>query len=381
MKELEDKIMDRLEGYESRLPEGDFAKFKSLLDRTSGAAPEHNAAYLAWLLPAAVAAGLALFFILRPAPGLDTVQVIDNRTLTAQAPEPITVDSSFDAVAAGTKPSSVQKAQHHYGRTANGEAAQDCSETVIMAEEQPAEAVSLEVESSGNDAVSSSLTNNDSGSSAFIPTGTKIEKKPVNIKVGAATAGVIGGSGAIALAGLLQPAHTTSPVGTSDINGPRNNAPGKKTSTHRMPLRAGLSLRIPVNGRWSLTTGVDYSWYSSKISSKQQNAHYIGIPVRADYSITRNSWLDVYVGAGVSTDFCVAAFNDGCRTAKDGIGFSLTGVGGVLFSISGNSGLFLEPAFSWNIPSGSRVLDTYKSEHPCMLSVSTGLRVSLPSGK
>lgn len=376
MKELEDKIKDRLEGYESRLPESDLAEFKSLLDKASSTSTGHNATYLAWLLPAATAAGLALFFILRPAPGPDPVQVIDGGAMTAQAADPITVDKNYDASAAETKPSAVQPVQNLYCRAANREEVQDRSETVIIAEEQPVEADSPGVESSGNNTNTGSSADNDSVPSAFVPTGITENRKPVGMNVGAATAGVVGGSGAIALAGLLQPVHTTSPVGT--IDDPRINAPDEKTATHRMPLRAGLSLRIPVNERWSLTTGVDYSLYSSKIGYKQQNAHYLGIPVRADYSITRNKWLDVYVGAGVSTDFCVAASVDGCKTAKDGIGMALNGAGGVLFSISDHFGLFLEPTFSWNIPSDNRVLDTYKSEHPCMLSVATGLRVSFP---
>ena len=376
MKELEDKIKDRLEGYESRLPESDLAEFKSLLDKASSTSTGHNAAYLAWLLPAATAAGLALFFILRPAPGPDPVQVIDGGAMTAQAADPITVDKNYDASAAETKPSAVQTVQHLYSRVADREEVQDRSETVQTTEEQPVEADSCGVESSGNNTNTGSSADNDSVPSAFVPTGITENRKPVGMNVGAATAGVVGGSGAIALAGLLQPVHTTPPVGT--IDNPRINAPDEKTATHRMPLRAGLSLRIPVNERWSLTTGVDYSLYSSKIGYKQQNAHYLGIPVRADYSITRNKWLDVYVGAGVSTDFCVAASVDGCKTAKDGIGIALNGAGGVLFSISDNFGLFLEPTFSWNIPSDKRVLDTYKSEHPCMFSVATGLRVSFP---
>lgn len=376
MKELEDKIKDRLEGYESRLPESDLAEFKSLLDKASSTSTGHNAAYLAWLLPAATAAGLALFFILRPAPGPDPVQVIDGGAMTAQVADPITVDKNYDASATEPNPSAVQTVQHLYSRVADREEVQDRSETVQTTEEQPVEADSPGVESSGNNTNTGSSADNDSVPSAFVPTGITENRKPVGMNVGAATAGVVGGSGAIALAGLLQPVHTTSPVGT--IDDPRINAPDEKTATHQMPLRAGLSLRIPVNERWSLTTGVDYSLYSSKIGYKQQNAHYLGIPVRADYSITRNKWLDVYVGAGVSTDFCVAASVDGCKTAKDGIGMALNGAGGVLFSISDNFGLFLEPTFSWNIPSDKRVLDTYKSEHPCMLSVATGLRVSFP---
>ncbi|MCQ2115086.1 MAG: hypothetical protein MJZ07_02665, partial [Bacteroidales bacterium] len=88
-------------------------------------------------------------------------------------------------------------------------------------------------------------------------------------------------------------------------------------------------------------------------------------------------WMDVYVGAGGSADFCVAAFDAGQKIAKDGVGFSLIGAGGIQFNISKNLGLFLDPTFSWNIPSDNRKLDTYRSDHPFMFTVSTGLRVTV----
>ena len=153
-----------------------------------------------------------------------------------------------------------------------------------------------------------------------------------------------------------------------------------------MPLRAGLSLCIPFTERWSLTTGLDYSWYASNLEYSlsgvhRQNAHYLGIPLRADFTIARNRWMDVYVGAGGSVDFCVAAFDAGQKIAKDGVKFSLIGAGGIQFNINKNLGLFLDPTFSWNIPSDNKKFDTYRSEHPFMFTVSTGLRVTIPARK
>ena len=395
MKQLEDKIKDRLEGFESSLPEGDLAEFRTLLDDAAGAGMKRKSAYLAWMTPAAVAAVLALFFILRPTPGIEPIQVIDNGAMVAQVIEPVAIDDSTDVVAVESKPASTRKVQQHHSRAVNNEEYVDNTEKENIAEEASVEIATPEADSNDSKTVSDTPANN-GGSSPFVPSSISDDKKAVSIKVGPAAAGVLGGSGAIALASLL-PSMLNSNVTpntsqSSSVVGPGGTViepgPDERTgdNTHHMPLRAGLSIRVPFNERWSLTSGVDYSWYSSTIGysvtgGHKQDAHYIGIPVRAEFTIARNRWLDVYVGAGASADFCVAAFEAGQKIAKDGVGFTLIGAGGIQFNITDNLGIFLDPTLSWNIPSNNRVLDTYKSAHPFMFSVSSGLRVTVPALK
>ena len=387
MKQLEDKIKERLEGFESSLPEGDLAEFRTLLDDASGAGTKRKAAYFAWMAPAAVAAGLALFFILRPAPEIEPIQVTDNGTMVAQAVEPVTVEKNTDVDAVESKPAVTRKVQQHHRRAVNNEEPLNNTEKENIAEETSVEVTTPEADSNDSKTVSETPANN-GGSSPFVPLSISDDKKAVSIKVGPAAAGVLGGSGAIALACLLPSMQNGNSGHNTSQSDAGNDGVGKLTDektgndTHRMPLRAGLSLRAPFNERWSLTTGVDYSWYSSTIGysvtgGHKQDAHYIGIPVRADFTIARNRWLDVYVGAGASADFCVAAFEAGQKIAKDGLGFSLIGVGGIQFNITDNLGIFLDPTFSWNIPSDSRVLDTYRSEHPFMFSLSSGIRINI----
>ena len=387
MKQLEDKIKERLEGFESSLPEGDLAEFRTLLDDAADAGAKRKSAYLAWMTPAAVAAGLALFFILRPAPEIEPIQVTDNGTMVAQAVEPVTVEKNTDVDAVESKPAVTRKVQQHHSRAVNNEEPLNNTEKENIAEETSVEVTTPEADSNDSKTVSETSANN-GGSSPFVPLSISDEKKAVSIKVGPAAAGVLGGSGAIALASLLPSMLNDNAGHTTPQSDAGNDGVGKLTDektgndTHHMPLRAGLSLRVPFNDRWSLTTGVDYSWYSSTIGysvsgGHKQDAHYIGIPVRADFTIARNRWLDVYVGAGASADFCVAAFEAGQKIAKDGLGFSLIGVGGIQFNITDNLGIFLDPTFSWNIPSDSRVLDTYRSEHPFMFSLSSGIRINI----
>ena len=408
MKQLEDRIKDRLEGYESRLPEGDLAEFKALLEASAPAGHKRSPAYLSWLAPVAVAAGLALFFILRQDPQSDMIQVVDGSSLVADVLETspveaidLTVEEPADEVAtvhdnpSGARmvkqpaPVRVVDADPKSEDTASD--VSDKNESEQVRNDRQTSVTEHKKDETPKD--ESPSLDSSAGHSPFVPAVSRTTK-PVSVKVGQATAGVLGGTGALALASVLPSILKTDgeiigpvpddPVISGDHNSDPEPPVDSRTGndTHNMPLRAVLSLRIPFSDRWSLTTGVDYSWYASELEYSlsgihKQSAHYLGIPVRADFTIARNRWMDVYVGTGGSVDFCVAAYDTGQKIARDNVGFSLIGAGGIQFNINKNLGLFLDPTFSWNIPSDNRVLDTYRTENPFMLAVSTGLRFTI----
>ena len=156
---------------------------------------------------------------------------------------------------------------------------------------------------------------------------------------------------------------------------------------HRAPLRAGVSARVPLEGRLSLTTGLEYSRYVSQFKSSIsgeliQIAHYVGVPVRLDWTLASNRWLDVYVGGGLEGDYCVGASLAGEKVVpKDGFSLSALGAGGIQFNMTERLGLYVEPSLSYTFPSESRVLETYRSEKPLFFSISSGLRISFGNKK
>ena len=75
-------------------------------------------------------------------------------------------------------------------------------------------------------------------------------------------------------------------------------------------------------------------------------------------------------------DFCVGATLDWKNIPKDGSSFSLVAVSGIQMDVSRHFGLYVEPGLSWRFFGGENVLETYRSAHPLMFSVSTGLRIS-----
>ena len=152
--------------------------------------------------------------------------------------------------------------------------------------------------------------------------------------------------------------------------------------THYRPLKMGLSTRLPLTQKLSLTTGLTYSLYGSKFTytlsgEKTQLVHYLGVPVRLDYTLASNRWLDVYVGGGVAGDLCVGSTLGGNAFAKDGPGFSVLGAGGLQWNMTKRLGLYVEPELSWTLPSDKHVLKTYRNEHPLVFTVATGLRINL----
>lgn len=408
MKQLEDRIKDRLEGYESSLPESDLAEFKALLDASATAGKKRSPAYLAWFAPVAVAAGLALFFVFGHGPQQEMIQVVDGSSLVAdvvetqpEVVEMMDTEPVAEVAIVKTYPSTSRKRMHSDATLVVNEKSENRDSASGVSERGESDDSGINQQVGHTEQHGEQKRNDDgaslgssSGYSPFVPSGSN--RKPVSVKVGQATTGVLGGTGALALASVLpsiimtrdsEPGNMSDgTIGSggswSDPNPPIDGR--TRNDTHYMPLRAGLSLRIPFTERWSLTTGLDYSWYASNLEYSlsgvhRQNAHYLGIPLRADFTIARNRWMDVYVGAGGSADFCVAAYDAGHKITKDGVKFSLIGAGGIQFNINKNLGLFLDPTFSWNIPSDNRKLDTYRSEHPFMFTVSTGLRVTIPT--
>lgn len=107
-----------------------------------------------------------------------------------------------------------------------------------------------------------------------------------------------------------------------------------------------------------------------------QTAHYLGIPLRLDWTFASTKRLDFYLGGGLEGDWCIKATFDGEQVQKDGFSASLLGAGGIQFKLTKNLGLYMEPEFNWTFMPENPVLNTYRSAHPVMFSVTSGLRIT-----
>ena len=385
MRKWEDIVKDKLGGYESNLPEDSLAAFHAR--RAAVGATKAKRFPLIWAIVPAIAAGLAAVLLLRkPTVPEEGIQRI---------PQPVEVygqvDDSLDTVTPlEATPLIAQavpkKAVRPMPRTEQPEerAASTVAEESRLSEETPIpETEDIGTEDTPEEPATDSRPAVQD-SAPFVPQ-PSAEKPAVHFNLGTGGSIAAGGGLLAALATQLARADLRAPVPhNQDIDGPNshNSTDGLDTThPHKMPLVVGLSVKFPVTEKIGLTTGLEYSLYSSSFwyptGEKTQLVHYLGVPVRLDWTFASSRWINAYLGAGVKGDLCLGATLDGVAIGKDGPAFRLLGAGGIQFNATRNLSLFLEPEISWTVPSDRRVLSTYSSEHPWMFTVATGVRINL----
>lgn len=388
MKKWEDIFKDKMEGFEEPLPESVFTEFQA---RLNGAAVPSAPKHLRWgwaLIPA-VAAGLAVFLL----PRHPQTPVTDGNVTGTHSVEVVNTEPDFIAEAneAEVVVPPARKSAKPVAVATEVTLVAEPVETSAEPEEESHDNT-LPVVNDVTDEKEAPTTDN---VSPLVP--DKAKGRTTRIVDIVPAAGIIGGGGLVAALAapylsrhegfdnnkLSDPGPDMATEANSQIpeyNQVKDVLTGRPH--HNIPLKVGISTRIPVSGRFGLTTGIEYSMYSSTFTytisgDKKQIAHYVGIPVRLDWTFISTGWLDAYVGAGVLGDLCVGATFAGNKIKRDGMAISLLGAGGVQFNVARNVGLYLEPELSWTIPSDAQVLRTYRSDHKGMFSVSGGLRINL----
>ena len=380
MSKWEDIVKDKLEGYESKLPEGSLAEFRALRTGAGSTRPKRRAPAV-WVAAAAVAAGLAAVVLLRQPTASENggIQIVDSPV----TPVAIVKDSTEVEEHAPVQQLIAQVVKHKVV-TKPVESVRPVEPAETPQTTEPIEVAEPTVKDNTVDTPEETVQ--PEAASPFIP--AYAEPREVKVKV-APVAGAIAGGGLLAAVAVPLLKREMFDEATVPVVGPfSGNDPDRPYSepithaSHHFPLKTGLSLRIPVAERLNLTTGLEYSRYRSELTYetsglKKQTAHYLGVPVRLDWTLASGRWLDAYVGAGISGDKCFAAWRNGKSYAKDPFAFSLLGAGGVQVNLSKRLGLYAEPEVSWVVPWQPRMLHTYRSENPVMFSVATGLRINL----
>ena len=407
MRKWEDIIQERLEEPDGALPESVFDEFHSRFDGAESARTARRLPFV-WAIVPAIAAGLAAVLLLRsPKAPEENIEPIRQSPVAQVLPADDTkADSQADTPQVDPVP--VKKASARPRPVA--------PESPSIGEYQTEEAVTPETikapeipETPESPDQSQPTTKPSTGNvvpeatSPFIPMTEKARR--VNLKVAPAAGGVLGTGILAALAthlGKVYKARWTNiqspgtiPSSLYDKGNP-GEGPGSseepvrdrlERSSHYFPIQVGLSARLPLSEQLYLSTGLQFSLYNSKFTmsqtgEKRQQVHYLGIPVRLDWVFASNSRFDVYAGGGVLGDLCLNATLAGMNLEKDRPSLSLVGAGGVQMNVTKHLGIYLEPELNWRIPTdnpklGNHSLVTYRSEHPVMFSVATGIRINL----
>ena len=165
---------------------------------------------------------------------------------------------------------------------------------------------------------------------------------------------------------------------------------------HHQPVKFGISVRYNLSSRWSLQTGLTYSYLASEfLYSKEtesyvveQNLHYVGLPVSASYSLVKVKRFNVYItvcgeieklvkGELKQAVGDVSKENPKDSAIKEGIPvFSVNAAIGGEYRFSKDISAYIEPGVSRHFNNGSTVESIYKDK-PTNFNLNIGIRVNL----
>ena len=156
---------------------------------------------------------------------------------------------------------------------------------------------------------------------------------------------------------------------------------------HRLPLRFGLSVQYKLNNRFSLLSGISYTYLYSECSipvyrniSYSQKLHYLGVPLGIGWQLWSSGHFRIYLSGSAMLEKCISASFD--NKHSDDIyeekpwQWSLNAAAGVEYSFTPQLGVYLEPSLGYYFDNGTH-LEHYYKEHPLAPSVSFGLRFNI----
>lgn len=169
---------------------------------------------------------------------------------------------------------------------------------------------------------------------------------------------------------------------------------GEKANHHR-PITLGISLNKQLSPRWTFGTGLTYTRLKSEFESKYlgatlnktQKVDYLGIPLRLTYRLWANGRFNAYTTGGVTFELPVYSSlakkytitADSSYTLRESIKvhsqWSVNLGVGVQYRLFKPFSIYLEPNMFYYFGNGSGI-ETYRTEHPFIITVPFGLRLT-----
>ncbi len=174
------------------------------------------------------------------------------------------------------------------------------------------------------------------------------------------------------------------------------DAPYESSKSHDAPIRAGISVRYALNHRWSLQSGILYSFLKSEFSERysasevksEQKLHYVGIPLGLSYDLWNNGRLNLYLSAGAMGEKLISgrlvakgelfdySDSESSKAVKENrIVMSFNASGGLEYIFSQNVSLYAEPGVAF-YPDGCTELNSAYSDHRAAFDMKLGIRFS-----
>ena len=192
----------------------------------------------------------------------------------------------------------------------------------------------------------------------------------------------------------------TYPKDMEDSESPIITAAPQRLHTkarHKQPVKVGATAKFHLSNRWSVETGLEYSYLSSQfdfengtntVSTEKQQLHYVGIPLKAGYSFVKTKRLTVYATAGGEMEKLVKGKSTtqypgesnkpdmAQNISEKRPQFSVMAAAGAEYGINKTVGIYAEPGISHHFNNDSEVENIYK-KRPTNFSISLGVRINL----
>lgn len=184
--------------------------------------------------------------------------------------------------------------------------------------------------------------------------------------------------------------------GVPDVEGPTDEVEVEEKARHHMPLVIGLSVNKSLTPRWSIGTGLRYTFLQSdfqtesKLGSKKtvQRIHYVGVPIKLNYRILTHNGFTLYGQGGGALDipvhgiqFIQSFSQQSGETNKDKfhihapVQWSVEGGFGVQYQFTPSVSLYAEPSIRYYFDLDSDIR-TIRQENQVEFTIPIGLRFS-----
>ena len=184
--------------------------------------------------------------------------------------------------------------------------------------------------------------------------------------------------------------------GLPDVEGPTGEIDVTEKTRHYMPLVIGLSVNKSLTPRWSIETGLRYTFLRTDFLSESelmhketiQRIHYIGVPLKLNYRIFTSDGFSLYGQGGGALDIPVFGTQSiweyspkSGTTNKDflhinaPLQWSIEGGLGIQYHFTPSFSIFAEPSFRYYFNPGSGI-KTIRQDKPYEFTLPIGLRLS-----
>ncbi|MDO5395792.1 MAG: sigma-70 family RNA polymerase sigma factor [Bacteroidales bacterium] len=184
--------------------------------------------------------------------------------------------------------------------------------------------------------------------------------------------------------------------GDPDVEGPTGEIEVTEKTRHYMPLVIGLSVNKSLTSRWSVGTGLRYTFLrsdflsQSKVMDKEtiQRIHYIGVPLKFNYRIFTYNGFSLYGQGGGALDIPVNGTQSIIEYSPQ-IGnttntllnihaplqWSVEGGLGIQYHFTPSFSIYAEPSFKYYFNPGSDI-KTIRQDKPFEFTIPIGLRLT-----